>query len=48
MLYHGNPTVVHAIPDAWSDDFSFTFLGMRTDEGYSVKEWEEWKENNTK
>ena len=37
MLYHGNPTVVHTIPDAWSDDFSFTFLGMRTDDGYSVE-----------
>ena len=48
MLYHGCPIVVHAIPDACSDDFSFTFLGMRTDEGYSVKEWEKWKETNTK
>ena len=48
MLYHGNPIVVHAIPDAWSDDFSFTFLGMRTDDGYSVEEWEKWKETNTK
>lgn len=48
MLYHGDPTVVRAIPDAWSDDFSFTFLGMRTDDGYSVKEWEKWKETNTK
>ena len=48
MLYHGNPTFVHAIPDAWSDDFSFTFLGMRTDDGYSVEEWEKWKETNTK
>lgn len=48
MLYHGNFTDVHAIPDAWSDDFSFTFLGIRTDDGYSVEEWEKWKETNTK
>ena len=45
MTYHGDATVVQAIPDASSDGFSFTFLGVRTDDGYSVKEWEEMNEN---
>ena len=45
MTYHGDATAVQAIPDASSDDFSFTFLGMRTDDVYSVGEWEKMKEN---
>ena len=43
MTYHGDATVVQAIPDASSDDFSFTFLDEKT-----TKEWEKMKENNTK
>lgn len=44
-MYHWGTVMVQSIPDAWSDDFSFTFLGVKTDEGYSVEKWEEMKEN---
>ena len=46
MTYHGDTAMLFAIPGAWWGDFSFTFLGMRTDDGYSVKEWEKWKEKS--
>ena len=32
-------------PDKLSNDFSFTFLGMKTDDGFSVEAWEEYMEN---
>lgn len=43
LTYHGQMAMVHAIPEALSDDFSYTFLGVKTDDGYSVEKWEEWK-----
>lgn len=30
--------------DPYGDGFSFIFLGVKTDDGYSVEKWEEWKE----
>lgn len=31
-----------------SGDYDFIFLGMKTDEGYSVEAWEEWHKNGEK
>lgn len=47
LTYHGNDAVASYIPESWSSEFSFTFLGVKTDDGYSVEEWEKMKENNT-
>lgn len=41
--FHGEATVLHAYAEMTSDDFSFTFLGVKTDDGYSVEKWNEWK-----
>ena len=43
--YHGNVSSLHAWADITSSGYSFTFLGVKTDEGYSVEKWEEWKKN---
>lgn len=45
LTHRGNMASLHAWPDMVSRDFSFTFLGVKTDEGYSVEKWEEWKKN---
>lgn len=36
---------LHAWPDMTSHDYSFTFLGVKTDEGYSIDKWNERKNN---
>lgn len=36
-------TTLAALPEMTSGDFSFTFLGVKTDDGYSVEKWNEWK-----
>lgn len=41
--YHGKAASLFEVPDMTSDDFSFTFLGVKTDDGYSVEKWNEWK-----
>jgi hypothetical protein len=45
LTHRGNMATLHAWPDMTSHDYSFTFLGVKTDEGYSVEKWEEWKKN---
>ena len=45
LTHRGNMASLHAWPDMVSHDYSFTFLGVKTDEGYSVEKWEEWKKN---
>jgi hypothetical protein len=45
LTHRGNIASLHAWPDMVSHDYSFTFLGVKTDEGYSVEKWEEWKKN---
>ncbi len=45
LTVRGNMTALESWADADSSDFSFTFLGVKTDEGYSVKLWEEWHKN---
>lgn len=44
LTHRGNIATLHAWPDMTSHDFSFTFLGVKTDEGYSIDKWNEWKE----
>jgi len=43
LTHRGNMASLHAWPDMVSRDYSFTFLGVKTDDGYSVEKWEEWK-----
>jgi len=45
ICYHGCMSSLHAWSDAPSGGYDFTFLGVKTDEGYSVEKWEEWKRN---
>lgn len=45
LTHRGNIAVLHAWGEPDSSDFSFQFLGVKTDEGYSVEKWEEWKKN---
>ena len=45
LTHRGNIATLHAWPDMTSHDFSFTFLGVKTDEGYSLDKWNEWKNN---
>lgn len=41
--FHRETATLHAYVEMTSDDFSFTFLGVKTDDGYSVEKWNEWK-----
>jgi hypothetical protein len=45
LTHRGNMATLYAWGDMDSSDFSFTFLGVKTDEGYSVEKWEEWKKS---
>lgn len=42
LTHRGNMAVLHAWPDMVSHDYSFQFLGVKTDDGYSVEKWQEW------
>lgn len=44
MKRRGDWGVLQSWADMTSCDFDFTFLGVKTDEGYSVELWNEWKE----
>lgn len=45
LNHRGNMATLHAWPDMTSHDYSFTFLGVKTDEGFSIDKWQEWKNN---
>ena len=45
LTVSGNMTALESWAEPTSHNYSFEFLGVKTDEGYSVKLWEEWKEN---
>lgn len=45
LTHRGNMATLHAWPDMTSHDYSFTFLGVKTDEGFSIDKWQEWKNN---
>lgn len=42
LTHRGNMASLHAWPDMVSRDYAFTFLGVKTDDGYSVEKWQEW------
>lgn len=42
LTHRGNMASLHAWPDMVSHDYTFTFLGVKTDDGYSVEKWQEW------
>lgn len=44
LTHRGNMATLHAWSEADSSGFRCTFLGVKTDEGYSVDKWNEWKE----
>lgn len=45
LTHRGNWGSMSSYPDPCSSRFSYTFLGVKTDYGYSVEKWEEWHEN---
>lgn len=45
LEHRGNIASLISIPYYNYDGFRCTFLGVRTDEGFSVEKWEEWKKN---
>lgn len=45
FTHRGNMAVLESWAEPESHGYSFTFLGVKTDEGYSVEKWEEWKKN---
>ena len=42
LTHHGNEAVLQFCADPDGSGFRCTFLGVKTDEGYSVEKWEEW------
>lgn len=48
LKHHRGWAVLESVCDPTSGDYDFTFLGMKTDEGYSVEAWEEWHKNGEK
>lgn len=44
LTHRGNIATLHAWPDMTSHYYSFTFLGVKTDEGHSLDKWNEWRE----
>lgn len=44
LTHRGNMAVLHAWGEPDSSDYSFQFLGVKTDYGYSVEKWQEWHE----
>lgn len=43
FTHRGNVAILESWADATSHGYDFLFLGMKTDEGFSVEKWEEWK-----
>ena len=45
ITYHGNISALQSWSDMTSYGYEFLFLGVKTDDGYSVEKWEEAKAN---
>lgn len=45
LTHRGNAAILMYCADPWSSSYDCTFLGVKTDDGYSVEMWEEWKKN---
>lgn len=46
LSHHGNMAILQSLSDPDSNDYTFFFLGVKTDDGYSVDKWEEWREKD--
>lgn len=44
LTHRGNMATLHAWGEPDSSDYSFQFLGVKTDDGYSVEKWQEWRD----
>lgn len=44
LTHRGNMAILQFYAQPYSSDYTFQFLGMKTDDGYSVEKWNEWKE----
>lgn len=44
MKRRGDCGVLQSWSDMTSHDFDFQFLGVKTDDGYSIDKWNEWRE----
>lgn len=45
LTVRGNITALQSFCGPTDGGFKCTFLGVKTDDGYSVEKWEEWKKN---
>ncbi len=45
FTHRGNIAILESWADATSHGYEFLFLGVKTDDGYSIEKWEEWKKN---
>ena len=45
FTHRGNMAILESWADPESHGYSFQFLGVKTDDGYSVEKWEEWHKN---
>ena len=44
LAVRGNQTALEMWAEPTSNGFGFSFLGVKTDDGYSVEKWQEWKD----
>jgi hypothetical protein len=44
FAHRGNMAILESWAEPTSHGYEFLFLGVKTDEGYSVEKWKEWKE----
>ena len=45
LTHRGNMATLQSVCNPTSSGYEFLFLGVKTDDGYSVEKWEEWKKN---
>lgn len=45
FTHRGNIAILESWAEPESHGYEFMFLGVKTDDGYSVEKWEEWKKN---
>ncbi|MCR5066182.1 MAG: hypothetical protein K6A67_10530 [Bacteroidales bacterium] len=43
FTHRGNIAMLESWAESTSNGYEFLFLGVKTDDGYSVEKWEEWK-----
>ena len=43
FTHRGNIAMLESWAEPTSNSYEFLFLGVKTDDGYSVEKWEEWK-----